>query len=382
MIERISFQNFKALRDVTVPLAPLTLIVGPNASGKTSILEGMHHLSQLAEAPPGAAFCLKLAAQRHRSTESQKTIRITLVGTWGESAGEFAFQLQSAVNGKVPVCDSRALWEGLSVDLNTGPNIHTHRLAYVYADQPLLTVLRGAAFLHLEPGKLSQPSFSEDPAVRTESDGSNLAASIAEMKLQDEERYAELIGRLRQIVPSVKAIRFPTTPVEEYRFDPVTINNETLFKRVNVRSKAYQAVFDTVSGNEVVASYASEGTLLTLGLLSVIYGPSQPRLLLIDELERGLHPKALGILVAQIRELQKQFPDLQVVATTHSPYLVDHFEADEVILTALKEDGSVVAARLSDHPDFAKWKDEMGTGEFWSTVGEAWVTQRESTPRA
>src|SRR4051794_38247852 len=49
MIHRAKFQNFKALRDVEVTFdSRLTVLVGPNGSGKTSILQGIHFLTQLA----------------------------------------------------------------------------------------------------------------------------------------------------------------------------------------------------------------------------------------------------------------------------------------------------------------------------------------------
>jgi len=49
MIHRAKFENFKALRDVEITFdAPLTVLVGPNGSGKTSVLQGMHALAQLA----------------------------------------------------------------------------------------------------------------------------------------------------------------------------------------------------------------------------------------------------------------------------------------------------------------------------------------------
>src|SRR5437762_406195 len=44
MIETVSFKNFKALRDVTIPLERFTVLVGPNASGKTSVLQGLSYL--------------------------------------------------------------------------------------------------------------------------------------------------------------------------------------------------------------------------------------------------------------------------------------------------------------------------------------------------
>jgi recombinational DNA repair ATPase RecF len=42
MIQSASFRNFKSLRHVDVDFERLTVFVGPNASGKTSILEGLH----------------------------------------------------------------------------------------------------------------------------------------------------------------------------------------------------------------------------------------------------------------------------------------------------------------------------------------------------
>ena len=49
MIEKVHLQNFKCLRDVCLDLSQLTVIVGRNASGKTTVLEGMHYLAKIAQ---------------------------------------------------------------------------------------------------------------------------------------------------------------------------------------------------------------------------------------------------------------------------------------------------------------------------------------------
>lgn len=85
--------------------------------------------------------------------------------------------------------------------------------------------------------------------------------------------------------------------------------------------------------------------------------------LTIDNLGATLHPTAAGRLVATLRTI-----GAQVIATTHSPDVVDAFAGDEVLVL---HDGK--AARLSQHPEWAKWSTLTRTGEFWSTVGEAWV---------
>jgi AAA15 family ATPase/GTPase len=54
MIKSTSFRNFKSLRHVDVDFERLIVIVGPNASGNTSVLEGLHYLSQVSWKSPRA----------------------------------------------------------------------------------------------------------------------------------------------------------------------------------------------------------------------------------------------------------------------------------------------------------------------------------------
>jgi predicted ATPase len=62
MIQKASFRNFKSLRHVDVELERLTVFVGPNASGKTSILEGLYHLSRCALIEPKEVFIGSISA--------------------------------------------------------------------------------------------------------------------------------------------------------------------------------------------------------------------------------------------------------------------------------------------------------------------------------
>ena len=65
-------------------------------------------------------------------------------------------------------------------------------------------------------------------------------------------------------------------------------------------------------------------------VLSAVLGPESPQLVLLDDIDKALHPQAQKELVRVIRAILAQFPELQIVATSHSPYLVDEFAADEV----------------------------------------------------
>jgi len=114
-----------------------------------------------------------------------------------------------------------------------------------------------------------------------------------------------------------------------------------------------------------------------LGLLTVLLGPTRPRILLMDDIEHGLHPLAQEKLVKVLGGLQDRFPDLQLLATSHSPYLLDYLRPEQVRIVAAGPDGDTVCGRLMEHPKFGKWKDELHPGEMWSIFGEQWMAGAE-----
>ena len=102
--------------------------------------------------------------------------------------------------------------------------------------------------------------------------------------------------------------------------------------------------------------------------------PRRPRLFLLDDLDRGLHIDAQARLVAALRELMRQNPELQIVCSTHSTYLLNLFDPSEVRVLALDEHRATHAKALTAHPEFDRWKYGTQTGELWAALGDAWVT--------
>ena len=134
-------------------------------------------------------------------------------------------------------------------------------------------------------------------------------------------------------------------------------------------------LFDFQNANNVSAHTASEGTLMLLGLLTVLLGPSHPEILLLDDIEHGLHPLAQKALLEVLAKVMDRFPNLQVLASAHSPYLLDGLKPEQVRLMTIGPDGYSVCGKLIDHPQFEKWKNEMAPGELWSLFGEKWIAE-------
>ena len=223
-------------------------------------------------------------------------------------------------------------------------------LGVVKANPPALP---RSVLLRLEAAKLASPVHAQDPTVMAP-DGTGLHSALASMALNDPDSWKQLQEDLQRVIPSIRRLRHTKTAMNQ----PLAL------------------LFDTVSADSLPANQVSEGTLLVLGMLAALYATGRPSLVLLDDLDRGLHPRAQKELISLLRGLLKSNADFQIVASTHSPYMLDFMETNEVRMTLLRDDGWTVCAPLAIHPDFARWKDEMTPGEMWSLFGEKWMVEQ------
>ncbi len=157
----------------------------------------------------------------------------------------------------------------------------------------------------------------------------------------------------------------------------MTIDDQRVPRNVTRDAAGDQLIFDLQGASDIPSQLVSEGTILALGLITALIGPNHPRVLLVDDLEHGLHPKAQRRLIPIFRKILEENQDLQIIGTTHSPYILDELEPREIRITFADDHGATQCAALERHPDFPRWKDEMWPGEFWSVVGEQWVVNGE-----
>lgn len=234
---------------------------------------------------------------------------------------------------------------------------------------------RPIKFLRLDKAKLSKATYSDRSTPRIKSDGEGLAATLAYMALSDPDGFDWIVEEMRRMVPQLKRIRFARQPVHRLYSDIVTIRRKSVRVPRRQEFQGDAVLFDFVNANGVAAHLVSEGTLMLLGLLTVLLGPSKPRILLLDDIEHGLHPLAQKTLLEIIGAIMERFPDLQLLATAHSPYLLDCLKPEQVRLMTTDSKSHAICGRLTDHPQFERWKDEMAPGELWSLFGEQWLAE-------
>jgi predicted ATPase len=198
------------------------------------------------------------------------------------------------------------------------------------------------------------------------------------MALNDPDAFDEFIDNVRELLPQIRRIRFHKVPVHRAEIESIRIGGDS-GQRESIRTYQGEAILiDYEHAKNVAAHTVSEGTLMILGLLTVLLGPDRPKTLLLDDIEHGLHPLAQKQLVTVIERIMKKFPELQVIATAHSPYLLNYLSPNQVRIMAADENGHALCGKLTDHPKFQTWKDEMAPGEMWSLFGEKWLAGLEA----
>lgn len=346
MIGSARFQNLKALKDVSITFeSRLTILVGPNGSGKTTVLRALNWLCQMTH-------------ENMYDGEADK-MQFGQLKTWhggGTDAVVIEFQeVGSQSNGvrgiysPPPGNIRKAQWfspdgkttspKSDSVSQKNRPSEQSSELIDFYSH------------ILAAPSKTTSmpPIFGEE--------GDGLASLMAYFKLYDEAKFDQIQELFCSLIRQVKRIRIGR------------VQNE------NAGAFGEELLFDLADRKGVPASAMSDGTLYALGLIAKILDPQRPRVLFIDDIEHGFHPRAQLRLVEMLKKLLDEIPDLQIIATTHSPFILDKLEWNEVRVSGVRDDGSVEILPITDHPEIGRWKEDMTPGEFWATFFENWVTQ-------
>jgi predicted ATPase len=338
MIESIEFTNFKALRKTTLPLAPFTLLLGPNGSGKSSVLLAIRDMAITAARPAGITredreyggiawpHLLSITTEdRTAIVEVKLRLRLqkqAFVATfqWHPNAGRVSMQFNLA-DGTILQPPEAALpleWLG---------RMQTYSLDASLIARPI--------------------AVSSGPL---QSSGAGLAAVLDDLKDNSPERWELLVDEMRRWLPEYDYILFDKPQQGQ--------------KGVVLRTKK--------AGHRIPAKELSQGTLIALALLTLAYSPDPPSLVGLEEIDRGLHPRLLRHLQDTLYRLSypescgETRPPIQVIATTHSPYLLDLYrDHPEEVVLARKQGLEVEMKRLTDIDHFQEILGESPLSEVW-----------------
>ena len=371
MIETLTLQNFRGHEATTVPLSPFTLIYGDNATGKTSILEALQLLSDSFHSPPHQVFAEDSAFKW--LVRSGNPSAIIQAGVQAQNS-VFDYEIRFNAAGSPESVRGVFVKENKPFHLPALRKDSPHGLTAQHRQNLIVEVGKQltSLSLELEARHLALPSTSDDEVPRVGPDGTGLATALQYLKLTDLPRFERFQAFACNVIPQLVGVAFARTKKERQRDRLVSLEGRMVPITETESIIADQLLLRYKSAIEFLPAHtASEGTLLVLGLLAVLFLPNRPQVILIDDIDRALHPRAQADLVKMIRAVLAEAPDLQVIATSHSPYLADSFKPEEVVVLGRPHDGPVVARRLSDHPD-KKLSKVLSTGEFLTASGPEW----------
>jgi predicted ATPase len=316
VIASVEFRNFKALRATSLTLAPFNLIIGPNGSGKTSLIEALLRLRTLAKLPLAAAAGPKKA---------------------DGPAIEFRFgPPHEAITARLG-CVSDLVCDLLEIEPANA------------ADWPALRdELAGMRSFAFDHHLMGAPAARAD-GERLAANGANLAAVLARLQERAHAAFVALSAEMLRISPEFDAIELTAATGD----------------RVAVGLRLAE-------GGVVPADELSQGMLYLLAILALAFDPVPPRVVCLEEVDRGIHPRMLR----EVRDLLYRLsyplafnltrPPTQLLVTTHSPYLLDLFrEHPEEIVITQKHGRAARFERLADRPDLPDLLREGSLGDMW-----------------
>lgn len=340
MIETLRLKNFRSHAETTVELGRLTVLVGANGSGKSSVLEALGLLSRLS----GASALDIFRGDSHPRY-------LTRFG-----AGELAVSASGTdVYGAIEAQRTGDDWRAYA---RSHSAVGTEGNFDATAGRSATGKLADDAFPSVQYVRLDRSKLAGSAPMKTGAqmgeDGSDLAAVLANLRLADSELFDAIVHDLKAIVPQVQGLRINT-----------------------VQGPAFQVALDISGARALPAHSLSEGTLIALGLVTALR-TRHTDMLLIDDIDHALHPKAQWEVIALLRRMLDANPALQIVATTHSPYFVDELAPHEVRVCALDIDGITHCRSLAEHPQAKEFEGVLSTGEFLGVEDFSWVTEARS----
>lgn len=344
-IQRLEVKGFKSIAELSLEhVAPLMVLAGANGAGKSNVVDALAFFGAIVKRGASQAIrdfggfsqihCFKHRKQQ-RTTVSF-AIKIDIQGNLYDYAlkiMQIDKQPQIVESLKVndlTVIDRKAdgdtkiaLSDGLP--LQVLPDYPSDMTALMLLSQsPLYTFLTNINVFRIDPLAAKRPDSSNTDATALDSHGNNIATMLSVLEKKPEFRQ-QVLDWIELIVPSMENVA-----TEKQRLDGSTV---ITFKEEGTRTR-------------FPAQLISDGTIYTLCILTAVLSRAdQLGITIIEEPERGIHPKAIGELVQLMRENASLTHPL--ILTTHSESIVRHLNLDELWLVS-KEEGRTQLKSVTD----------------------------------
>lgn len=367
-IKSVAIENFKALRTPgTVKLRPLSVIIGNNGSGKSSLLEAvetyrrvvldgvdaaMEHWQGFEHIRHKAALSRLTTAARYDPSRQQGAMSFKLKLTMPSGMVDLSMKVNVREAGnrlyiqderfklgkepemvRDPLGASSTAGEGRSVIFGL-PGL-----------DPAVEALRNMLFLRLNPDVIGnlQSIKRSGGRMRLAGDGANVAEYLIDLRERSAAAFEEVTHALRYVLPYASDV------------EPKVLD-------AGIIRRSYVQLLE--SKYEIPGWLMSSGSLRVLPLIATLLDPDPPPVMFIEEVENGLDPRTVGLVVDLMRAAA-QSGRSQIIATTHSPYLLDMLDLDDVLLCERGDKGPAFSWPAS-RAEMQTWRHSFMPGRLYT----------------
>jgi predicted ATPase len=405
MIARIEALNYKCLRYVRQGLRRFQILVGPNASGKSTFLDVPAFLKDLLtsgveEAVLARANSLKELVWKGQSDAFELAVEWEIPEARRSNGFRFCrYEIRVSVGvqgGIVP--NHETLW----LKREEEDEKPAWRLFPAEPKAPSTIVIEPRKKAPLGWRRVILRMPEGNVYFRSETSGWNAPFRIDSRKAafanlpEDEERFPTavwvrkvILSALHRLMLNSQKMREPCRPDAPKTFQPDGSNLPMVVRQLREKEPqrfrrwlahvqmALPNIEDiTVREREVdrflylearfreglrLPSWMlSDGTLRFLALTLLAYLPTSDAVYLIEEPENGIHPKALELVFQSLSSVYEG----QVLMATHSPLLLPLSEPKDLLCFALTPEGATDIVRGDQHPKLKEWRREVSLGEL------------------
>lgn len=347
LLTSITIRNFKSYKEATLPLAPLTLLIGANASGKSNAVEALrllhwgffHFVFSLWQNDVDG-----IRGKKEHWFYDIKT-DMTFSYTINNCQYKLSFFDLDTLSNMAKRMDTIC---GLNryQDCYTSTDIDGNILAEVSRIENIKRrYLISIQFLDTIPARTRDYADIEND--RLQEDAANLSAVLYRL-CKDEQHKKCLLDFVKSL---------PEQDIVDIDFV------ETPRKEVMVR------LVESFGGRErpVDADSLSDGTLRVLALAAFLLAAPAGSLLVVEELDNGIHPSRAKDLVSQMLTLARQ-RQVQILLTSHNPALLDALPYDALpdVVCCYRDrtEGDSRLVRLGDLPKYPAIMAQGTLGEL------------------
>ena len=367
-LQKIRIKNFKAItQSKTVRFGPLTVFIGHNGSGKSSLIEALETYQSIVVDGLDIAMQRWLGIEHVRNKAAAKVNPadltlppISFELTIGNSAQkstriEMAVNVDAAANRMFIASEKSTHANGWSIEkpivreLNAEESGRSVLASARGEHQTIAKHIRDWQFMMIQPERMGMPVPQQrtDGKIRLAKDGSNIADYLLDIQRLDEKLGTHalegIVRTMEYVLPYARDLQPALTS--------------------ELERKAYLQL--TEGHYKVPGWMLSTGTLRVLALLAVLRHPTPPPLIIVEEIENGLDPRSIHLLVEEIRTAVLSGVT-QVILTTHSPYLLDLLKLDQLVLVARDTKGHPTFQRPADDVKLKEWSEQFAPGRLYT----------------